>query len=117
MSKDVAGMGTGRESQFVLLVDDDVMVTEGLAAGLEREGRTVITCNDLESAELIVKRMKPSHIVADVRLTGQFAFEGLDFIHFAKRYTPESRVILISGDAGEALQLEASERGAVAFLQ
>src|SRR5205823_8779893 len=37
-------------------------------------------------------------------------------IKFAKRVTPESRVILISGDAAESLQLEGSERGAVAFL-
>jgi len=105
------------ETQLVLILDDDVTVTEGLAAGLEREGRTVITCNDLESAQLIVERLVPSHIVTDVRLTGAFGFEGLDFIRYAKRFTPESRVILMTGDAPEALQLEASERGAVAFLQ
>ena len=46
-----------RESQLVLLIDDDVMITEGLSAGLEREGRTVITCNDVESAQLIVREI------------------------------------------------------------
>jgi EAL domain-containing protein (putative c-di-GMP-specific phosphodiesterase class I)/ActR/RegA family two-component response regulator len=108
---------TARESQLILLLDDDVMITEGLAAGLEREGRTLITCNDVESAELIVERMQPSHIVADIRLSGPFGYEGLDFIRYAKRHSPESRIILISGEAAEALQLEASERGAVAFLK
>ncbi|MFA6958413.1 MAG: EAL domain-containing protein [Thermoanaerobaculia bacterium] len=111
-SKTVSG-----ESQLVLIVDDDEMITEGLAAGLEREGRTLITCNDIESAELVVERMYPSHIVADVRFSGPFAYEGLDFIGFAKKHAPETRIILISGDAPEALQLEASERGAVAFLK
>ena len=106
-----------QESQLILILDDDANVTEGLAVGLEREGRTVITCNDVESAELIVERMHPSHIVADIRLSGPFGYEGLDFIRFAKQHTPESRIILISGDAPEALQREASERGAVAFLQ
>lgn len=106
-----------QESQLILILDDDVMITEGLAAGLEREGRTLITCNDVESAELIVERMHPSHIVADIRLSGPFGYEGLDFIRFAKQHRPESRIILISGDVPEALQLEASERGAVAFLQ
>lgn len=105
------------ESQLILLLDDDPNITEGLAVGLEREGRTVITCNDVESAELIVERMHPSHIVADIRLSGPFGYEGLDFIRFAKKHVPESRIILISGDAPEALQAEASERGAVAFLQ
>lgn len=105
------------ESQFVLLLDDDILITEGLAAGLERPGRTVVTCNDIESAELIVERFQPSHIVADIRISGQFGFEGLDLIRHAKRHAPESRVILISGNAPEDLQMEASQRGAVAFLQ
>jgi EAL domain-containing protein (putative c-di-GMP-specific phosphodiesterase class I)/ActR/RegA family two-component response regulator len=112
-----ARTGLGQESQLVLLLDDDVAITEGLAAGLEREGRTVITCNDVESAELIVERFRPSHIIADIRISGPFGFEGLDFVRFAKRHAPQSRIILISGDAGEALQLEASERGAAAFLK
>ena len=107
----------GRDRQIVLLVDDDPLITEGLAFGLERNGRTVITCNDIESAELAVEWLNPDHIVSDVRLTGSFAFEGLDFIRFAKRHLPDSRVILMTGEAPEALQLEASERGAIAFLQ
>ena len=105
------------ESQLILILDDDEMITDGLAAGLEREGRTIITCNDVESAELIVERMLPSHIVADIRISGPFGYEGLDFIRFAKKHAPESRVILITGEASEALQLEASERGAVGFLR
>jgi len=106
-----------RESQLVLLIDDDMMITEALAVGLEREGRTVITCNDLESAQLIVERMNPSHVVSDVRLSGPFGYEGLDFIRYTKRHAPEARVILMTGDAPEPLQFEASERGAVAFLR
>jgi EAL domain-containing protein (putative c-di-GMP-specific phosphodiesterase class I)/ActR/RegA family two-component response regulator len=108
---------SSRESQLVLLIDDDVMITEGLSAGLEREGRTVITCNDLESAQLIVERLNPSHVVTDVRLSGPFGYEGLDFIRYAKRHAPGARVILMTGDAPETLQLEAAERGAVAFLR
>ncbi len=104
-------------AQLVLLLDDDAMITDALAAGLEREGRTVITCNDIESAELIVGRMHPSHIVTDIRLTGHFAFEGLDFIRFVKRHTPDSRIIMISGDGSAALQREAAERGAAVFLR
>jgi EAL domain-containing protein (putative c-di-GMP-specific phosphodiesterase class I)/ActR/RegA family two-component response regulator len=112
-----AAVGTPRESQLVLILDDDVVITEALAEGLEREGRTVITCNDLESAQLIVERLKPSHVISDVRLSGPFGFEGLDFIRFVKQFSPETRVVLMTGDAPDALQLEASERGAVGFLR
>jgi EAL domain-containing protein (putative c-di-GMP-specific phosphodiesterase class I)/ActR/RegA family two-component response regulator len=103
--------------QIVLVLDDDPMITEGLAMGLAREGRTVITANDLEGGEMVVEWLKPSHVVSDVRLTGTFGYEGLDFIRFVKRHSPDSRIILMTGDAPDALQLEASERGAVGFLR
>lgn len=105
------------ESQLIVILDDEVMITEALAEGLEREGRTVVTCNDLESAQLIVERLKPSHVVSDIRLSGPFGFEGLDFIRFVRQFSPETRVVLMTGDAPDALQLEASERGAVGFLR
>lgn len=106
-----------KNHQIVLILDDDEMVTEGLAAGLARGSRTIITTNDLEGGELVVQWLKPSHVVSDVRLTGAFGYEGLDFIHFIKRHSPDSRIILMTGDAPDALQLEASERGAVGFLR
>ena len=108
---------TADTHQIVLVLDDDPMITEGLAMGLAREGRTVITANDLEGGEMVVEWLKPSHVVSDVRLTGTFGYEGLDFIRFVKRHSPDSRIILMTGDAPDALQLEASERGAVGFLR
>lgn len=105
------------ESQLIVILDDDENITGVLAEGLEREGRTVVTCNDLESAQLVVERLKPSHVISDVRLSGPFGYEGLDFIRFVREHSPESRVVLMTGDAPEALQLEASERGAVGFLR
>ncbi|HEX6177624.1 MAG TPA: EAL domain-containing protein, partial [Thermoanaerobaculia bacterium] len=107
----------GETHQIILILDDDLLVTEGLAAGLAGPRRTIITCNDIESAEMVVEWMKPSHVVSDVRLSGAFSFEGLDFIRFVKRHSSDSRIILMTGDAPDAMQLEASERGAVAFLQ
>jgi ActR/RegA family two-component response regulator len=103
--------------QIVLILDDDVMITGGLAAGLARPQRTVVTCNDLESGELVIDWLQPSHVVSDVHLTGAFGYEGLNFVRFVKRQSPDTRIILMTGDAPDALQLEASERGAVSFLQ
>lgn len=113
----MSSTSTLRESQLVVVLDDDRMITEGLAAGLERDGRTLVTCNDLESAQMIVERLKPSHVVSDVRLSGPFGFEGLDFIRFIRQCSPETRVVLMTGDAPDSLQLEASQRGAVGFLR
>jgi EAL domain-containing protein (putative c-di-GMP-specific phosphodiesterase class I)/ActR/RegA family two-component response regulator len=104
------------ESQLILILDDDETITAAMALGLERSDRTLITCNDVESAELIVELMHPSHILADVRISGPFGYEGLDFIRFAKLHAPQSGIILMSGDATKALQREALERGASVFL-
>jgi ActR/RegA family two-component response regulator len=103
--------------QIVLILDDDQMITEGLAAGLARPARTIVTCNDLETGEMVVEWLRPSHVVSDIRLTGTFGYEGLDFIRFVKKHSPDSRIVLMTGDAPDALQLEASERGAVGFLR
>lgn len=110
-------MNPSEAHQIVLILDDDVMVTDGLSAALARPGRTIVTCNDLEAGELIVEWLHPSHVVSDVRLTGEFAYEGLDFIRYVKRHSPDTRIILMTGNAPDSLQLEASERGAVGFLQ
>lgn len=103
--------------QVVILLDDERAVTEGLALALEQNGRTIITCNDLESAELALQWFKPTHVVTDVRLSGPFAYEGLDFIRYAKQHSLETKIILMTGNPSDALQLEASQRGAISFLQ
>lgn len=103
--------------QSVLVVDDDEMMTTGLAALLERDGRTVITCNDLAAAELLVERFQPSHVLSDVRLSGPFAYEGLDFLPYVREHAPRARVILMTGEGSTALEHEAVARGAVGFLR
>lgn len=103
--------------QTVLILDDDLAVTDSLSYGLQRPGRNVVACNDVESAEIALEALSPTHVIADVHISGPFGFEGLDFIRYANRLHPGTRTILMTGDAPEALQLEASERGAVAFLK
>lgn len=66
--------------EFLLILDDDDAITEGLAMALEKEGRTVITCSDREAAEVVLGRLPISLLLSDIRLTGPFAFEGLDLV-------------------------------------
>ncbi|HKO54232.1 MAG TPA: EAL domain-containing protein [Thermoanaerobaculia bacterium] len=103
--------------QVVLLLDDERLVADGLALALEQPGRTIITCNDLQSAELALQWFEPTHVVTDVRLSGPFAFEGLDFIRYVKRHSAETKIIVMTGNPTAGMELEASQRGAVSFLQ
>jgi EAL domain-containing protein (putative c-di-GMP-specific phosphodiesterase class I) len=103
-------------NQVVLVLDDDETLREGLALALERPGRTIITCSDLESAQIVIENVPVSHVVSDIRLTGSFAFEGLDFITQTLRARSDTRVIVMSGAGSSALTEEALSRGAIAFL-
>lgn len=101
----------------ILLLDDDVSVTEALALGLESPGRVIVTCNDIEGAELLIQPLKPDVIFADVQFSGAFGFEGLEFVDFVREQMPDSRIVLMTGRGSEELRSEALRRGAAGFLE
>jgi EAL domain-containing protein (putative c-di-GMP-specific phosphodiesterase class I)/ActR/RegA family two-component response regulator len=100
----------------LLIVDDDADIGLGLAVALERNGRRIIVCRDLESAQIILGTETVTDIVTDVKLSGPFRFEGLDFITEIQRVAPAARVILMSGHITDDLEAEAQRRGADAVL-
>src|SRR5205807_2539097 len=102
--------------QTLLIVDDDPNVGVGLAVALERNGRRIIVCRDLESAQIILAAEPVTDIVTDVKLSGPFRFEGLEFITEIMRVAPSARVILMTGHSTDELVAEAERRGADAVL-
>ncbi len=103
--------------QTILIVDDDDTVTEGLAENLQRPGRELILCGDLESAQLVIERDVPAYIVTDIRLSGPFRYEGLDFIREIKRLSADARIVVMTGAWTADLEREALERGAAGVLE
>lgn len=101
----------------VLVVDDDPAVTEGLAAGLYGETRTIVTCQTVEAAELIVEEMHPSAVISDIQLSGRFDFDGLRLLSHITLHSPETAVVLMSGARTDGLAAEAERLGAWAFLE
>ncbi|MEA2415319.1 MAG: hypothetical protein QOI58_1976, partial [Thermoanaerobaculia bacterium] len=87
--------------QTLLIVDDHPNVGLGLAVALERDGRRIIVCRDLESAQIILAEEPVTDIVTDVKLSGPFRFEGLDFITEVMRVAPSARVILMTGHSSD----------------
>lgn len=103
--------------QTLLLVDDDENIVRGLAAVLERPGRSIVTCTDVESTRLVLEKCPVSAVVSDIQLSGPFGYEGLDLVREAVRKVPSCRVVLMTGHATNDLRREARARGAVALLQ
>jgi EAL domain-containing protein (putative c-di-GMP-specific phosphodiesterase class I) len=102
--------------QTLLIVDDDESVRLALPEALSCAGREIIVCSDLESAQLVVERYAPACIVTDVRLSGPFRFEGLDFVADVRKRMGEQRIVVMTGARTEGLQAEALARGAYAVL-
>src|SRR2546425_6603519 len=103
-------------AQRILIIDDDLQIGMGLAIGLEHRGRHIIVCRDTESAELVSERFNFTHIVTDIKLTGDFGFEGLEIVDRMKRRHTTANVIVISGYLTEELRTEAHRRGAGAVM-
>lgn len=103
-------------NQWILLADDDSSITEALALLLERDGRTVIICSDLDSAQIALAHFPVTHLLSDVQFSGRFGYEGLHFLT-RRGPSPLERVILMSGDANPELQRAALAAGASAVLQ
>jgi EAL domain-containing protein (putative c-di-GMP-specific phosphodiesterase class I) len=102
--------------QTVLIVDDDADIADALAMMLERPGRELIVCGDLESAEIAIERMPVAGVITDVRLSSPFRFEGLDFINHIRRHSPDSVIVLMTGANSPELEKEAIARGAATVL-
>lgn len=102
--------------ECILLVDDDRLITDGLAVLLERPGRTTIVCSDTAAAEIALGRFPVTHVISDVQFSGAFGFEGLHFVERIRAQAPRCRIILMSGAASEALRREALSRGVSAVL-
>lgn len=103
-------------NNLVLVVDDEDAVRDAVAEELHMGGWSVLTCSDIESAQVIVESQPVTAIVSDVRLTGPFAFEGLEFVHHVMKHRPDCRIVLMSGGGTEEMRREAKARGATELL-
>ncbi len=96
------------ERQYVLLADDDDAITEALSYTLERPGRTVILCSDVDAAEIALMRFPITHLVTDVQFSGDFGFEGLHFLGRVRAQSPQCRIVMMTGNASPELRQAAA---------
>jgi CheY-like chemotaxis protein len=84
---------------MALVVEDDVLEREMVAALLEESEMGVIQCESAEEALHVLEKIDGhvSMIVTDVSLTGKI--DGVELAHFARRCYPNIHVIVTSGRA------------------
>jgi DNA-binding NtrC family response regulator len=102
------------KSQFqILIIEDDKASREALSLLLSRSGYQVMGA---ESGKLAYKLMEKNHfnaVVTDLFLPGE---NGIDILKKVKKISPDTNVILITGNASAETAVEAMKEGAYDYI-
>lgn len=99
----------------IVLVDDHVVVRQGLRALLEAEPDFAIVGEAADGLEVpdLVERLKADVLVLDLMLPG---LTGLEVTRQVQQRSPQTRIVILSMYANEAYVLEALRNGAAAYV-
>jgi len=101
----------------LLIVDDEAAIRFALVEYFRGSGWTVDAASEKEEAEALLACTPYAVVIADLRLTGIHGVEGLDIVQWSRHLRPETRVVLLTGNATPEIEAEARRLGADAFLQ
>ena len=99
--------GKDRLRPSVLVVDDERIIADTLAAILERQGFRAQPLYDAESALELIRIAPPELLVSDVVLPGM---SGIDLAIILKTEFPSCKVLLFSGQANTVDLLAVARR-------
>lgn len=102
-------------SRRILVVEDDTPVREVIANHLRKKGFVVTEAGDAESVLLRMSRERSPFdvVLTDVHLPG---LSGVELLRLLLTHSPLKPVIVITGDADEALAQRALRFGAAGYL-
>lgn len=98
----------------ILILDDEVRITEKLKYHLEKRSFQVYTANTPNEGFAQLAKEKPSILILDVMLPGM---NGLDMLKQIKEDYPNTEVIMISGYGDMDMVIEAMRKGASDFIR
>jgi two-component system response regulator RegA len=97
----------------MLLVDDDAVFRQRLAAALASRGIEVRTAGDGAEAMALAKAESPEWALVDLRMPGG---SGLDLVRELKVLDPATQVVVLTGYGSIATAMEAVRLGARHYL-
>lgn len=98
----------------VLVVEDDADVRDAIGQSLELAGYTPILASAFVVAKDHITRDFEGVIVSDMRMPGR---DGMYLLSYAQSTDPELPVILLTGEGDIPTAVEATQKGAFAFLE
>ncbi len=100
----------------MLLVEDEIVLLAALKKYFTREGYAVDCARELEEAEALIATSYYDVVIADLRLSGTYAVEGLAILRFVRHNSRGTRVIILTAHTAPGIQRSAQALGAEAFL-
>lgn len=98
----------------VVLAEDDVLLREGVASLLDRNGMSVVgQAGDGAQLLALARSTRPDLVVADIRMPPHYRTEGLEAARTIRRELPAAGILVLSAyaDVEHAMELLASGRG------
>ena len=97
-----------RPAPRVVLVDDDVLLREGLASLLDRSGFDVVgQAGDGVELLALVRSTRPDVAIVDIRMPPGHAAEGLEAARVIRQELPDTAIVVLSAhvEVDEAMDL------------
>ena len=102
------------KSQFqILIIEDDTASREALSLLLSRAGYQVMGAESGEQAYKLMEKNHYNAVVTDLFLPGE---NGIDILKKVKKFSPDTNVILITGNASAETAVEAMKEGAFDYI-
>ena len=99
----------------ILIVDDDVTITELMKALVKMDGHEPTTVNDSLRAMEVAESVHPDLITLDLMMPGLTGFELCELLHNDPKFSNIPIVIVSARDDAESKQ-KAIEAGAMAYI-
>jgi len=101
------------QTNQILLIDDEEESCQALSLLLNRSGYLVESCHSGEKALSLLKKHSYELIISDLFLPG---VSGIDILKQVKEDSPQTCVILITGNASAETAVEAMKEGAFDYI-
>jgi sigma-B regulation protein RsbU (phosphoserine phosphatase) len=106
-------MAEMEERATVLVIDDDPLVRMTFVRILERRGLHIISADDGQRGLEAFRKHRPDAVLSDLRMPGM---DGLEVLSALVAESPETPVIVVSGEGGLQDAVQALRRGAWDFV-
>ncbi|MDH4245440.1 MAG: response regulator [Nitrospira sp.] len=98
----------------ILVIDDDVLALDHLAAVLEKQGYEVSVADNSRIGLMLCHQQTPDAVVLDINMPG---LDGFSILQQLRRLHPTVPVVVCSGCSPQEVEEELLNQGATAFIQ